>query len=111
MSDLKDIKVGEYVKVNNDYSRGFRLYRVDRLTKTQVVCGTVKFSKDSGKRIGLSGWYAQYGYKAMEEDFYASEVERCRKLIEKSIPTMNDEMVINIAKMINESIELNGSEK
>lgn len=62
MADLSDVKVGDKIAYQNPYSCwsgpkvAIRLLTVDKITPTQVVCGSDRFHKLTGKKIGSSNW-------------------------------------------------------
>lgn len=70
---LKDAKVGYYIKTNN-YGQ-INLYKIERLTKTQAICGHTRFNLESGKIVG-SGTWLNLGSLATVEDFEKYNAKR-----------------------------------
>ena len=51
---LKNAKIGDYIKTNNFGQ--INLYKIERLTKTQAVCGHTRFNLESKRIIGSRTW-------------------------------------------------------
>ena len=54
MKELKDLVVGDDVLVTGICHR--RIAKVDKVTKTQIVVGNVRFRRDSGWQCGGDSW-------------------------------------------------------
>lgn len=51
MQNLENIKVGDKLYIGSSYLHE-GVYRVDRVTKTQVMVGTLRFRKRDGYQVG-----------------------------------------------------------
>lgn len=54
MKGLENVKAGDDVIYRGGYS-GDSILRADRVTATQIVCGSRRFSKGTGRLIGYVG--------------------------------------------------------
>lgn len=54
MKDLKDLQVGDYVLVTGMSHRS--IAKVDKVTKTQIVAGNIRFKRESGWQCGGDRW-------------------------------------------------------
>lgn len=78
MSDLSAAKVGDTL-VTNQYGT-LSIYKVTRLTATQVICGDDRFSRE-GKRYGSSGYFAVYARLADEADLVKYRIQRAQQML------------------------------
>ena len=103
MNEL-DVKAGDYICVFGRYnSSRVILYKVERLTKTQAVCGKGnKFRLSDGLKIGTSGWYVVHGSKATEEDLYQYKFQKAKEKVEQFLKgkDLDKDLVIEMAKLI-----------
>ena len=60
MNELENVKIGNYLYYRENYSDRIRIEKVDRLTKTQIICGISKYRKDDGRKVGASDWSTVY---------------------------------------------------
>lgn len=51
---LEELEVGSQVIV--DHQGRLRLWKVDRVTKTQIIIGMWRFRRSDGGVVGMSGW-------------------------------------------------------
>lgn len=56
----QSLKAGDEVVVTGRFYGHDRLARVDRVTATQIVVGNERFRRDSGRRVGDSGYAFAY---------------------------------------------------
>lgn len=56
---LANLKAGDEVAIDSGFN-GYELLKVDRLTSTQILCGTRRFRRDSGRMVGGSGYSVPY---------------------------------------------------
>ena len=54
MKELKDLVAGDEVLVTGISHR--RIVKVDKVTKTQIVAGNIRFRRDSGWQCGGDRW-------------------------------------------------------
>lgn len=59
-----DVKVGDYIYTLCRMFGTISLHKIERLTKTQAVCGNNRFYLRTGKLVGTSDWSVVFGYKA-----------------------------------------------
>lgn len=57
MSWLESITEGSQVIVDPGHGLNLRLYKVDRLTKTQIIIGTWRFRRSDGRGVGSDSWH------------------------------------------------------
>jgi hypothetical protein len=57
MTDLSNVKVGDYLYSRERFSDTIRLWKVDRRTATQIVCGDKKFNLQGCVVPRETGWY------------------------------------------------------
>ena len=81
--DLNDAKVGD--RLISKYPRSFggtRDYRVTRLTPTQVICGSFRFRKSDGRRVGrTTDGYASVRVASEEELAHNKRLGRIRDAV------------------------------
>lgn len=54
ITSLQDIQAGDEVYSTSRYQN--RILKVDRTTKTQIICGSEKFNRDTGYAIPMQTW-------------------------------------------------------
>lgn len=112
---LKDIKVGDLLAVPNK-NQGWgnipKIYydfcRVERITKTQAVCGKIRFRLSDGAEVGGGSYFyrAVMATQGMVEDHKAQVQARKRYLsARKRIEQLEDHAVVEIRKLRTEQIE------
>lgn len=85
---LKDLKVGDEVWMANSYSSGKDLYKIERLTKSQIIfrigISEARFNRETGVRIGVN-WRARSTIFPVTPDMRLTLVEDItrRRLWEK----------------------------
>lgn len=98
--NLETAKEGDYIKTSG-YGREYRLHKVTKTTKTQVVCGNTRFNKESGRRIGAQKWDASmYGYLATEKDLLTARGDKAKRDIKAALEKMSPELALQIAALI-----------
>ena len=82
MNVLEEVSVGDKLLVRGQWDES--IVDVDRLTKTQVVCGNSKYRISNGSLVGGGGFYGQYAKRATEEDIKkVTDVNKTRVLLRK----------------------------
>lgn len=66
--ELKDLKEGDVVMISASNWHPEKLAKIDRITKTQIVVGELKFNKNTGYMVGTDVWNRRYLYIPNEED-------------------------------------------
>lgn len=56
MIDLTNVKVGDTVLLKNTGYSNERLEKVDKVTKTQIHAGNIRFRISDGYEVGSDGW-------------------------------------------------------
>lgn len=65
---LEQLKTGDSVIVSGSYTGSLPLVKeVDRITNTQIVIGSTKYRRDSGRQIGGSTWHWSWLQEATPE--------------------------------------------
>lgn len=77
MEALENVKAGDKVIVSSRYKD--EVIEVTRVTKTQIICGTSKFNKRTGRSIGSDAWTFSKIKIATEEDIQRIEKEERRQ--------------------------------
>ena len=78
---LEHLKAGDRVYINSRYS-GIRFYKIDRVTKTQIIIGKTKYNK-SGYQIGsYSIWDREYLQEITPEIIAKYNIQRLKLKIE-----------------------------
>ena len=49
---LKDLAVGDWVYYTLNYGARVRPMKIDRVTKTQIICGNSRFNRRIGREVG-----------------------------------------------------------
>ena len=100
---LEDAKVDDYIKTTGYSNKDYRLHKVMKTTKTQVVCGGERFNKSSGRRVGGGnrGWGSHlYGSLATEQDLLIARGDIAKRTIEEALPEMTPELALMVAALI-----------
>lgn len=112
MNWLDELKAGDTV-INLRGHSSECLCTVDRVTATQIIIGTEKYSKSGGNKIGKGTWDTNYLAEATPEKVAKiKESEKCYKLkrqiekyLESNLNKMNSVQLQAIVNAINK-IEL-----
>lgn len=108
MSWLNGLKAGD--TVINAQGHGVEYLRtVDRVTATQILIGTQKYSKSGGNAIGKGKWDTNSLVEATPDKIAKiKEVEKCRNLrrhiekyLESNLSKMNSSQLELMVKAIN----------
>lgn len=84
MNALENAKAGDYVAEGGNGLRGMNIFRIDRVTATQVVIGSSKWRKSDGRLVGDSStWWARSIRLATEQDFIDARIQAAQRQIEK----------------------------
>ncbi len=54
---IADLKPGDRVVMCGRFA--YSIWRVDRVTETQIIIGTARFRRKDGLRVGATGWECQ----------------------------------------------------
>jgi hypothetical protein len=76
MSDLSNVKVGDTLACSVGYGL-VSIIKVDRITKTQVICGVRRFNRD-GRLIGSHGFNTPRAWPATEKDILNARIKRAQ---------------------------------
>lgn len=85
MAELQNVKVGDLIAYKGFSS--LNVSKVDRLTKTTAVCGSLAFRLDTGKMVGSSGYSVVYGRVATEADIITARIQRAQRALQRVIVT------------------------
>lgn len=79
-NNLEALKVGDLLAYDG-YGREVVLIRVEKVTPTQVVTGTTRWSRKNGRRVGASSSFGRspYGRVPTADDLLAARVQRARR--------------------------------
>ena len=77
MKDLKDLQVGDYVLVTGMSHRS--IAKVDKVTKTQIVAGNIRFKRESGWQCGGDRWNVRRISVPTEKEISEIKEETLRK--------------------------------
>jgi len=80
MSELSNVKVGDTLACRVGYGLVL-LIKVDRITKTQVICGVRRFNRD-GRPIGSSGFSTSRAWPATEKDILNARIKRAQEKLD-----------------------------
>lgn len=75
---MESIKVGDVVYRSTNYGRAAAKEVVTKITSTQIVCGLIRFKRDTGRMIGASGYDVSHLIEAtpgLKKQVRASEVK------------------------------------
>ena len=107
MGNLSDIKVDDKI-----YTQGIgaviTILTVDRLTDTQVICGTRRFKKGSGIEIGTADtWSSIYAYpltEAIQRKYDVQQLDNRLRILAARISDLkvNDENYEEMLKLESE---------
>lgn len=76
--ELEYARAGDYVAEHNRW-HGMSIRKIDRVTATQIVVGSEKWRKDSGRLIGeISSWNMRHINLATPEDFIKLRVQQAQ---------------------------------
>ena len=79
MKELKDLVVGDDVLVTGISYR--RIVKVDKVTKTQIVAGNIRFRRDSGWQCGGDRWNIKRISVPTEKEISEVKEENLRKTL------------------------------
>ena len=77
MIELKDLQVGDNVLVTGVSHR--YIVKVDKVTKTQIVAGNIRFRRDSGWQCGGDRWNVRIISVPTEKEISEIKKETLRK--------------------------------
>jgi len=80
---LENVKAGDMLYTRADYGHGIFLFKADRVTATQVICGGSRFNRQTGKKVGSSGWGSKRAYPATEKEIRQAKEQYARAKIKK----------------------------
>jgi hypothetical protein len=87
---LNDVVVGDSIIVHGRHGAANLLFKVERITSTQVVCdGGTRFMRTSGRMIGHRGYYPVYGFKATDETIERVSLELRISRAKKALRELN----------------------
>mgnify|MGYP004560066019 CR=1 FL=1 len=79
MKKLKDLVAGDEVLVTDISHR--RIVKVDKVTKTQIVAGNIRFRRDSGWQCGGDRWNVRRISVPTEKEISEIKEETLRKIL------------------------------
>lgn len=79
MKELKDLVVGDDVLVTGISYR--RIVKVDKVIKTQIVAGNIRFRRDSGWQCGGDRWNVKRISVPTEKEISEVKEENLRKTL------------------------------
>ena len=79
--NLESLKVGDSIVASGWH--GISAWRVTAETKTQLVCGNVRFNKLTGRLVGSSGYNITTGRIATPDDLIEIRVQRAQQRLAK----------------------------
>ena len=79
MKELKDLVAGDEVLVTGISHR--RIVKVDKVTKTQIVAGNIRFRRDSGWQCGGDRWNIKRISVPTEKEISEVKEENLRKTL------------------------------
>ena len=77
MKELKDLQVGDDVLVTGTLYR--RIFKVDKVTKTQIIACNTRFRRDSGWQCGGDRWNVRRISVPTEKEITEIKEETLRK--------------------------------
>jgi hypothetical protein len=97
---LLNLKPGDRVIVSGRFASDDMLKIVDRITKTQIIIGGVKFRRDNGYRIGTYQWNMVHLSPVTDEKLYRIRVVQARRFIADNFHKAWDDTAIEFAERI-----------
>ena len=100
--DLSSLKVGDEVILYGCNSK--RISTIDKITKTEIVIGNLKFRKSDGMQVGHSMW-SNYSCIAIATKERVEKMEReryirnMRNYIERCLNRFNDKQLESICQL------------
>ena len=89
---FKELKVGDYIFVINRYNKV--LEKVDRVTKTMVICDGLRFSNNDGYVVGSDGYslvHITIPTKEEIDNYYKEkEVQGIKRSVLGKVALLND---------------------
>ena len=79
MKELKDLVAGDEVLVTGISHR--RIVKVDKVTKTQIVAGNIRFRRDSGWQCGGDRWNVRRISVPTEKEISETKEETLRETL------------------------------
>lgn len=64
---LKDVKAGDHVYCRNGYMGTIFSIEVEKVTATQIVCGTRRYNRETGYLLGYNGYHRPYLVEATQQ--------------------------------------------
>ena len=105
VEDLSSLRVGDKVVVYGRKSK--RISTIDKITKTQIVIGNLKFRKSNGTQVGNDTWTNKCIGIASKEIIEKIEREQnirdMRIYIEKCLDSLNYNQLEAIYKIIKDN--------
>ena len=87
MIELKDLQVGDDVLVTGMTYR--RISKIDKVTKTQIVAGNIRFKRESGWQCGGDRWNVRRISVPTEKEITEIKEETFRKKLIFAISSFN----------------------
>mgnify|MGYP003138944622 CR=1 FL=1 len=105
MMSMEHIKAGDEVWLSPTWRGPGSVVSVDRVTKTQIVCGDARFRRRDGWKVGAKGWRTQHIEDITRERLEAIERHQAIEAIRSAVNNGLDGVSLDDLRLVKKTLE------